>query len=747
MTSSMRYLWCAALTLCAAPSLQAAPVPEDAARQSAIDRALTLIPDELEKLVRGERVVPTWREKGSQFWFAADRADGVDYLRVDPDRKSISPLFDRAKLEAALRKVSDKDPKFEGLSYDFDKDEVSFDHAGQRWKWSSRDEQLTPSEKKTGLSPDKHWQVRVQDFNLYLEDRTTGKSRQLTTDGSSEHAYARPIASLRQMTKQGTSVPTLDPDVVWSPDSTRFVTYRMNLDGARHLSAVQSTPPGGGPPRVYDYVYPLTGDEHVPVAQTLIVNAASGATITVGSPTYESLYWGGPEFEWTADSKAIFQRIVTRGYGSMQLYSIDASTGRSSVLASETSNRFVDWYAHRWYYLEGVDAVAWMGEVQGWNEAFLIDRSGKRHQLTTGQWTVADVPAAEKSGHHLFVVGRGREAGRDPYVRSLYSVDREGRSTKLLTPEALDHDVSVSPDGRFFVDNQSLIDRPTTTTLRSTRSGAVVMKLQDADISELTKRKLILPEPFTATAADGETALYGAIYKPSTFDPNKRYPIVEFIYAGPHAITTPKSFTEGLRVDAAFAVAELGFVVIVVDGHGTSGRGRAFLDPAWHNLHAVGLDDHVAAIKAVSAKRSYMDVTNVGIYGYSAGAYDVFRAMTERPDFYKVGVAASGNHDNRLDKAVWNEQWMGFPLGPHYDANSNITWASKLQGKLFLVHGELDENVPLAATLRLVDALSAANKPFELLIVPNADHWLAPVPYYNRRRFEFLMRNLAPPTP
>ena len=747
MRSSIRYLGCAVVALCASASLHAAPTPDDAARQSAIDRALALMPNELERLVRGERVVPTWRTKGSQFWFAADRADGVDYLRVDPDKKSLSPLFDRAKLEAALRKESDKEPKLEGLSYDFDKDEVSFDHAGQRWKWSSRDARLTPSEKEVGLSPDKHWQVRVRDYNLYLEDKSTGNLRQLTTDGSSAHAYARPIPSLLQATKQGTSTPTLDPDVVWSPDSTRFITYRMNLDGARHLSAVQSTPPGGGPPRVYDYVYPLTGDEHVPVAQALIVTAASGARVMVSSPTYESLYWGGPEFEWTGDSKAVLQRILIRGYGSMQLHSIDASTGRSSVLASEASDRFVDWYAHRWHYLDGVDAIAWMGEVQGWYQAFLIDRSGKRRQLTTGPWMVADVLASDRSGRHLFVVGRGREAGRDPYFRSLYCVDREGRSTKLLTPEALDHEVFVSPDGRFFIDNQSLINRPTTTALRSTRNGAVVMKLQDADISELTKRRLILPEPFTTTAADGKTPLYGAIYKPSTFDPGKRYPVVEFIYAGPHAITTPKSFTDGLRVDAAFAVAELGFVVVVVDGHGTSGRGRAFLDPAWHNLHAVGLDDHIAALEALSAARSYMDVTNVGIYGFSAGAYDVVRAMTERPDFYKVGVAASGNHDNRLDKAIWNEQWMGFPLGPQYDANSNITWASRLQGKLFLAHGELDENVPLAATLRLVDALSAANKPFELLIVPNADHWLAAVPYYNRRRFEFLVRHLAPPAP
>ena len=713
-------------------------------------RALSATPDELQKLVRGTHVLPTWREHGSQFWYVADLAGGgAEYLRVNPESRSTVRIFDRGKLEVALRQatgspVATVPPHLDGFSYDFEKDEITFDYTGRHWRYVPRDDRLTPIEKgEGGRSLDGHWQVRVRDYNLYLEDESGGQVRQLTTDGSELHPYARPVVNLQEMIASGTSAPQLDADVVWSPDSTRFVTYRMNLEGSRRLSAVQSTPPGGGPPRVFDYIYPMSGDQHVPTAQTLIVNVTSGAITHADSPPYEGLYYGGPEFKWTRDGTAVLQEIVSRGYGAVRLYRIDASTGKSTVLTGDESSRFVDWYAHRWQYVASADAIAWLSD----SHAFLVDHKGKRRQLTAGSWVVAELAGGDESGRHLFVIGRGRERGRDPYLRSLYSVDRDGRNTKSLTPEALDHEVSVSPDGRYFVDNQSLVDKPTTTFLRSTRDGSVLMQIQAADIRELVGRGFRLPEAFTVSAADGATPLYGVLYKPSRFDPRDRYPVVEYIYTGPHAITTPKSFTAGLQVDAAFAVAELGFVVVVVDGRGTSGRGRAFLDPAYQNLHAVGLDDHIAAIKALGSQRPYMDITAVGVYGFSAGGYDVVRAMTERPDFYQVGIASSGNHDNRLDKAIWNEQWMGFPLGAYYEANSNITWAGKLQGKLFLAYGDLDENVPPAATLRLVDALMRADKSFELLVVPNGSHILGNDSYFNRRRFEFLMRNLLSPAP
>lgn len=742
----MRWLGLWLVSGCAVTSLAHAA---DVLRADPVERALAVTADKLQDLVRGERLVPRWRQDGAQFWFAAENAGGIEYRLVDPDTRSIRPLFDHARLESAIRAVSGG-PGLAGISdieFDFDTQELTFEIEKRRWNYSTRTGSLAAKPKDEGAaSPDRRWRVLVRDYNLYLEDAGTARVRQLTTDGTAERPYARPVVNLKEMVAQGTSVPVIDPDVVWSPDSRRFVTYRMNLEGARRLSAVQSTPPSGGPPRVFDYVYPMAGDERVPSAETVIVTAESGQVTRVAVPTQDMLYYGGPGYEWTRDGSAILQSVAERGYRALRLYSIDATSGKSTILAIDESDRLVDIYAHRWTYLPASDSVIWMSADAGWHHAFRVNRAGERVRLTSGAWTVAELAGSDSAGDAVYVIGRGRESGRDPYLRHLYRVGSDGREISLLTPEAVDHDVFVSPDGRYFVDNMSLIGRPTFTRLRSTRDGAVVMELQEADVSEMMRLGLRYPEAFTVAAADGRTPLYGAFYKPSFFDPGKQYPVVEYMYSGPHTITTPKSFVDGLtRVDACHAVAELGFIVVVVDGRGTSGRGKAFLEPAFGRLHAVGLDDHVAALEALAAERPYMDISSVGVYGYSAGGYDVVRAMTERPDFYKVGVAASGNHDNRLDKAVWNEQWLGADADTGYEENSNVTWAPRLEGSLLLAHGELDENVPVAATLRLVDALVRADRHFEMLILPGADHYLFKSPYFNRVRFEFLARELLQP--
>lgn len=283
---------------------------------------------------------------------------------------------------------------------------------------------------------------------------------------------------------------------------------------------------------------------------------------------------------------------------------------------------------------------------------------------------------------------------------------------------------------------------PTQTVLRDTSTGRIVRDLQIANISRFLAAGYKLPEPFEALAADGKTKIYGAIFKPANFDPSQTYPVIENVYTGPHYVQTPKSFEAALAYRNILSMAQLGAIGVTIDGRGTWGRSRSFQQPAYKNLHNVGLDDHISGIKQLAKRYSWIDAEKVGIYGFSAGGYDVVRAMTRHPEFYKVGVSASGNHDNRLDKATWNEQWMGVELGPLYDENSNVTWAKKLTGKLFVAHGELDENVPMAATVRLVDALIASNKDFEFLVVPNADHFLDDSPYFQRRRFDFFTEEL-----
>ncbi|MGH7025794.1 prolyl oligopeptidase family serine peptidase [Brevundimonas sp.] len=596
-------------------------------------------------------------------------------------------------------------------------------------------------------SPDGRWRAEVRDGDLIIVSTADGAERRLTQDGAAS-PYATPLINLKDMAAQGTSQPAARPAIRWSPDSRFIATYRIDRDHARRLSLVQSSPKDGGPPRVLDYLYPLTGDTETPTAEGVFFEVESGRRIPMATPARPVLYYGGPWYEWSADSRAVFERAPARGYGALQLNRIEAATGEARLLTEDRSDTYVDFYGHFWTYDDKSNTHFWTADPDGYAHVYAVDATtGARRQLTSGDWRARSVAGVDHQAKRVLIVGSGRETGRDPYLRHLYSAPSAGGQPRLLTPEALDHDVSVSPDGRYFVDNMSTIDQPTRSVLRRSSDGRIVMELGRADVGAYLAAGYRLPEPFQTVAADGVTPLYGAVFKPADFDPAQRYPIIEDIYTGPHYVMTPKSFEAAMIGRNANSVAQLGVIAVTIDGRGTWGRSRAFQQPAYKNLHAVGLEDHIAGIRAVAARNPWMDPERVGIYGFSAGGYDVVRAMTRHPEFYKVGVTASGNHDNRLDKATWNEQWMGSELGPLYDENSNITWAPKLEGRLFVAHGELDENVPPLASLRLVDALSKANKNFDFLMVPNADHFLDSVPYYQRRRWDFFVQELLHETP
>ena len=716
-------------------------------------RAEAILPQNIDKLVLQTSVRPRWIGEGSRFWFEKETAEGYEYLLVDPAAGTTTPLVDRAGLLGALAAITgeahdQRTMRLQDLELDKDERTLRFRLGGRSWVYDTGTGQLSEKRADSSIepgteSPDGKWRAVSRGGDLYVVPTAGGREIRLTTDGSLQHPYARSVVNVKTMIAKETSTPALAPHVAWSPDSKRIATYRIDDSKARRLSLVQSTPPGGAMPRSFDYVYTLTGDATPPTAKGMIFDIAAGTRTEMAMPAQPILYYGGLYFEWAGDNSAVFLAVPGRGYKTYQLRRIDAGTGAMTVLHEDRSDTYIDYYGHSWYPEPKWNTHFWTADPTGWAHVYSIDGStGERRQLTSGEWRARSVAGTDKEGRALLVVGSGREKGIDPYLRSLYRVRLRGGAPLLLTPEPLDHDVSVSPDGKFFVDNMSLINQPTRSVLRRTSNGAIVMELAQADISAFTRAGYTLPEPFETVAADGKTPIYGAIWRPSSFDPKKSYPVVENIYTGPHYVMTPKSFEAALKGRNAGSVAELGFIAVTIDGRGTWGRSRAFQQPAYKNLHNVGLDDHVAGITAMAAEYPYMDLGRVGIYGFSAGGYDVVRAMTRRPDFYKVGVSASGNHDNRLDKAVWNEQWMGPELGPLYDENSNVTWADKLAGRLFLAHGELDENVPPAATLRLAEALIRANKDFEFLIVPNADHFLDESPYFQRLRWDYFVRHL-----
>ncbi len=364
-----------------------------------------------------------------------------------------------------------------------------------------------------------------------------------------------------------------------------------------------------------------------------------------------------------------------------------------------------------------------------------------KNQITKGEWVIRAIDHIDEANRVLYFSGAGREAGRDPYLRHTYRVNLDGTGLTLLTPEDADHTVSFSPDGKYFVDAYSRPDLPTVSVVRSAATGQVVQPLEKADASKLLALGWQMPEPFKAKAADGKTDLYGLIWRPTNFDPKKKYPVVENIYTGPQGAFVPKTFAAYRHQQQA--IAELGFITVFVDGRGTALRSQEFRNFSHKNLgQGSGGDDHIAVFKQMAAKYPYMDLTRVGVWGHSAGGYDSTHAILSHPEFYKVAVSSAGCHDNRMDKATWNEQWMGWPVDKHYEEQSNYTLAKNLRGKLFLSHGDVDENVPLPATFKLVDALVTANKDFDFLIMPGRTHGYGNDPYYVRRRMDYFVRHL-----
>ena len=385
----------------------------------------------------------------------------------------------------------------------------------------------------------------------------------------------------------------------------------------------------------------------------------------------------------------------------------------------------------------------WSSERDGWNHFFLYDTQtgAVKNQITKGDWVIRAIDYVDEKARVLYFSAGGRESGRDPYLRAVYKVNLDGSGLTLLTSENADHAVSFSPDGKYFVDAFSRVDLPTVSVVRSAQDGHIVMPLEKADVSKLTAMGWKFPEPFKAKAADGQTDLYGVIWRPTNFDPSKKYPVVENIYTGPQGAFVPKTFAAYHNQQQA--IAELGFITVFVDGRGTALRSRPFRAFAYHNLgFGAGGDDHITVFKQMAAKYPYMDLTRVGVWGHSAGGYDSTHAILTHPEFYKVAVSSAGCHDNRMDKATWNEQWMGWPVDKNYEEVSNYTLAPHLRGKLFLAHGDVDENVPMPATIKLVDALVKSNKDFDFLIMPNRPHGFGNDPYFVRRRWDYFVKNL-----
>ncbi len=727
-------------------------------------RAERFLPWNAEKCMFGMSVTPNWLENSGRFWYQNNTSDGTEFVIVDPARSTTRPAFDHVRLAAALSTASgtphvhSRLPLQDVVLLDgaqilrFTVDDVPWTCDLNTYTCTS-DEREAQTPAGAVRSPDGKWDAFARDHNLWLRSTETGEERSLTQDGESGHDYGVPL----QSPLYPAGLAAMDAAaVIWSPDSSKLLSVRIDHRDALRFHLVQSVPMDGQiRPKLHSYAYPLPGDEAVPMASVLIFNV-DGTRVDVQIDPLPMLYYGTPLdsscVSWGANASKVHLFTRDRGYQSHRLRVIDAATGEARTVIEECAGHAIDpflaWASPSIRILGDGAEITWYSQRDGWGHLYLYNGlTGELiRQLTSGAWVVAEVIHIDEEQRWIYFTATGREPGRDPYLTHLYRVSLDGGEPTLLTPEDADHSISFSPDGRYFVDDHSRVDLPPASVLRAA-DGTLISVLGQADVDLLCARGWNFPERFSAKARDGVTDVYGVIFRPSHFDPEHMYPVIDSIYAGPQVNQAPTSFADATRGRGdnfwqAQALAELGFIVVMIDGLGMPGRSKAYHDVAYHNLGDAGLPDHIAALHQLADRYPYFDLSRVGIFGHSAGGYASAHAILTYPEFYKVCVSSSGNHDHRLDKASWVERYMGLPVADHYREQANQTAVDNLQGKLLLIHGDMDENVHVSSTLVVVDALIKANKDFDLLIMPNRPHRCGNDPYFIRKRWDYFVTHL-----
>jgi dipeptidyl aminopeptidase/acylaminoacyl peptidase len=722
------------------------------------DRALN-IQEKYASLVLNLPEAPVWQEFARVFVYRKSVEGGHEFEAVDPASLTKQPAFDHTKLAAALSAASGETYKpvtlpFARFRFTSGRSAIEFVVAGKRWHCDltaytcTGNGPLRPGAEdeddegyddtlrsindphKTTASPDGLWLAYVENFNVHVRSKDGRQTIELSEDGSEGNYYA------------------LDT-VVWSPNSKYLVACRLHPGYRRLVRYVDPDPPNQLQPGYSTMVYPKPGDV-LTQRQPLLFNVAARRETIVDSSLFPNPF-SLSEARWWKDSRGFTFDYNQRGHQLYRVIEVDAHTGAARALITEQSQTFVDYrplimnqFDTGKIYRHDVDdgkEIIWASERDGWEHLYLLNgHTGEvENQITKGSWVVRAVNYVDDQKRQIWFEASGMAAGEDPYNVHGYRINFDGSGLIPLTPEKANHQLEFSSDGKYYVDLWSRIDLPPTMALFRTVDNQPVLKLEQADISKLTAAGWHPPKIFTAKGRDGVTDIWGLIYRPANFDAKNKYPVIEDIYAGPQGSFVPKSFSTRSE-----PLTQLGFVVVQIDGMGTNNRSKAFHDVAWHDLKDAGFPDRILWHKAVAARYFWYDVSRVGVFGTSAGGQSAMGALLFHPEFYKVAVSNSGCHDNRMDKIWWNEQWMGWPIGPQYSESSNVDNAWRLQGKLMLVVGLMDHNVDPSSTFQVADRLIKANKTFDLLVVPEADHgtrgeWSR---YTDRNLFDYFVRNL-----
>lgn len=598
----------------------------------------------------------------------------------------------------------------------------------------------------TVASPDGKRVVFIRDWNLWMRDSVSRKETQLTTDGIKDFGYATDNAGWRKSER---------PIVLWSPDSRKLATYRQDQ---RHVSDMYLVTTKVGAPKLQAWKYPIPEDEEVIKLHRVIIDVDAGTVVPLNIPPdprrgtlCDDISCSGAfdDNEWSPDGSKLAFVSSSRDHKVARLRVADAATGIvTEVMEEAVQTQYESGRgAINWRYLPGSREFIWYSERSDWGHLYLYDDNGRlKNQITTGNFVVNRVLLVDAKNRIIYFEGQGREQGRDPYFSHFYSVDFAGKNIKLLTPEVGAHRIQLSPGGHYFVDTYSSPDTPPTSVLRSIR-GKLIATLEQADISRLRQTGWKPPVPFTVKSRDGRWDLYGLMYVPSNLDDTQKYPVVNYIYPGPQGGSVGSREFSPSRIDCQ-ALAELGFVVVQLDGTCNPGRSKSFHDVCYGNLADNTLEDQIAGMKQLAERFPYMDLGRVGIWGHSGGGFATAAALFNYPDFFKVGIAESGNHDSRNYEDDWAERYNGLIRhgengSSNYEEQANQLRAKNLKGKLMLVHGGLDDNVPPYNTYLVVEALERANKDFDLIIFPNARHGFGKDIYYMmRRRWDYFVRYL-----
>ena len=727
-------------------------------------RAERFLPTGTAALVTGGAVTPTWLP-GDRFWYRNQIREGHEFILVDPAARTRTRAFDHVRLAAALARVTDTavDPMrlpFTRIELSENLRVLTVEARRKRWGCDLQSYLCTqspgPTLPRNGVvSPDGKTSVFIRDWNLWVRDLGTGQEARLTADGVKDYGYATDNAGWTGSDR---------PIVLWSPDSKKLATYRQDQRNVGEMYLVDQS--AAGHPTLRAWKYPLPGDSIITMIERVVIEVDPARVVRLQMPpdqhrstTCDDVAcegvgeWG--DVQWSPDATSLAFVSTSRDHKVAWLRVADAATGAVREVMRDSSPTFFEAGFDRvnWRALPATGEAVWYWHRPEWGHLYLYDLATGtlKQQITSGNWNVLQVLRLDEKERVIYFTGAGKEPG-DPYFRHFYRVKLDGTGFKRLSPEDADHAIALAPSGRYFVDAYARPDVPAVSVLRDA-SGREVLTLERSDISRLVATGWKPPIPITVKARDGKTDLYGLLFRPTSFDSTKKYPIINRIYPGPQTGSVGSRMFAASRGDAQ-AIAELGFIVVMIDAMGTPMRSRSFHAAYYGNMGDNGLPDQVAGMKELAARYAWIDLEHAGIYGHSGGGFAAASAMFRYPDFFKVGVSQAGNHDNRVYEDDWGEKWQGLlvrnPDGTtNYDNQANQLVAKNLKGKLLLAHGTMDTNVPPYNTTLVVDALIKANKDFDLIMLPGRPHGFGNEPYMMRRRWDYFVKHLLgaePPT-